>query len=813
MLVRSLISEFRFRWVSCQFEVLRRCVPARVQQALSDLPESLDRTYERTLQDIDKANWNFSRRLFQCVAVASRPLRIEELAEVLVLDVGVGRSPTSPTGLRPKDSISAVLSTCPNFLSVIQVKGSATIQFSHLSVKEFLTSDRLTETEDIVSQYHVSMNPAHTIMAQACLGVLLHLDEKVTNDSLKRFPLAEYAAKHWVDHARFDKVSASTHDHMKRLFDPRMPHLTSLVWIYDPEIPQKTRSERPSQPEGTCLHYAALSGFPDLVNSLVTEFSPDLNARGFFNEVTPLHLASRDGHMGVARVLLEHGADVMAQDVDMVTPLHLASGHGHVDVARVLLEHDADADAQDGEGWTALHHASRGGYMDVTLLLLDRGADPSVKDVDESTPLHLASAHGQVDIARALIKNNADVKAQDEEMLTPLHLASGRGHVDLVRLLLERGADANAQDAEGWTPLHQASGGGYVEVARLLLEHSARTSFQDLYKSAPPHFASGRGHLEYDVDLDAKYESASTPLHVASQEGHLEVVRLLLARGEDPDPDAKNEDRQTPLSIASSNGRRKVVEFLLENGADSNSHDRQKRTPLHGASENGHFDVISLLLDRGAKVDAEDSHLWTPLHMASRTGNLTVALELLDNGAEVQPQDDLGWTPLHIASQEGHQGIVRLLLDRQAHVDAVEADHETALHLAAYYGQLQVSQVLSDSGADVHALNKNEKRPSDLASAEGHHFLAKVLLALEERTPVAEQEEPSQYDDAYPGSSRQPDIASLSVENRPIDHTISSSSHAQVSTHSVSQGDSDEYATIIFTSHCFATNLYLSEDV
>jgi ankyrin repeat protein len=236
------------------------------------------------------------------------------------------------------------------------------------------------------------------------------------------------------------------------------------------------------------------------------------------------------------------------------------------------------------------------------------------------------------------------------------------------------------------------------------------------------------------------------------------------------------------------------MEFLLEKGADSNSHDRQMRTPLHEASENGHFDAIFLLLNRGADVNAKDSHLWTPLHMASKTGNLTVAVELLDHGADAKAQDDLGWTPLHIASQEGHQGVVRLLLNHRAHVDAVEADHETALHLAAYYGQFQVTQFLFDSGANVHALNKNEKRPSDLASAEGHNLVAKLLLSFEERTPVAEQEELSEYDGAYSGPSRQPDyIASPRVENRAIAHTTSSSSYTpQVSTHSVSQDDLDE---------------------
>jgi hypothetical protein len=41
--------------------------------------------------------------------------------------------------------------------------------------------------------------------------LLLHLDEtEITSQGLKRFPLAEYTAKHWVDHVRFDNVSAIT---------------------------------------------------------------------------------------------------------------------------------------------------------------------------------------------------------------------------------------------------------------------------------------------------------------------------------------------------------------------------------------------------------------------------------------------------------------------------------------------------------------------------------------------------------------------------------------------------------------------------
>jgi hypothetical protein len=73
---------------------------------------------------------------------------------------------------------------------------------------------------------------AHTLAAQACLGLLLHLDKDViTRDSLEKWPLAEYAAEHWNGHAQFGDVSRNVQDGMKQLFDPSKPHLAVWVWI------------------------------------------------------------------------------------------------------------------------------------------------------------------------------------------------------------------------------------------------------------------------------------------------------------------------------------------------------------------------------------------------------------------------------------------------------------------------------------------------------------------------------------------------------------------------------------------------------
>ena len=234
---------------------LRGCHPGRIRRALSELPETLDETYERTLREINKADWDLAYRLFQCVSVASRPFRVEELAEFLAFDFKSGPIAEFQEGWRLDDPVDAVLSTCSTLLVLVNVDGSQVIQFSHFSVKEFLTSGRLGEaTEEILRRYHISMTAAHTLVAQACLGILLHLDMTITRDNLAKYPLAEYSGRHWVDHARFKNVSEYTEEGLKHLFDPSKPHLSIWIWIFDP----RNLLIWPSLPGATPLHYAAV---------------------------------------------------------------------------------------------------------------------------------------------------------------------------------------------------------------------------------------------------------------------------------------------------------------------------------------------------------------------------------------------------------------------------------------------------------------------------------------------------------------------------------------------------------------------------
>jgi hypothetical protein len=224
---------FRFRWVFCQLETLRQCFPPSVPRILAELPESLDETYERILQEIHKTKQRHAHRLLQCLAVAVRPLAVEELAEVLAIDFdSAGGIPKLNENFRWADQEHAVLSACSSLVAIVEDRNSRRVQFSHFSVKEFLTSDRLaTSVVDVLRGHHIRLEPAHTIMAKACLSVLLRLDHHMDKETIKSYPLAEYAGKCFADHAKFGDVLSHICDGLDDLLDPDKPHFDTWLWL------------------------------------------------------------------------------------------------------------------------------------------------------------------------------------------------------------------------------------------------------------------------------------------------------------------------------------------------------------------------------------------------------------------------------------------------------------------------------------------------------------------------------------------------------------------------------------------------------
>ena len=389
-------------------------MPSSIRKALNELPITLDDTYERILQGIPKEKFQHARRLFQCIVAAIRPLRVEELAEIFAIEFGPNEVTNLVEGWRPENPEDAVLSACSSLITIIDDQGSKIVQFSHFSVKEFMTSDRLQTSEvGDLCDYHVTLDSAHLLLARACVAVLLQLDENVDKEQFETFPLVWYAAEHWDDHTKFENVESQIEDALEHLFNPMKPHLRACIWMYDVEKKHNrftgSRTHHPPPLEATSLYYAASLGFSELSKRLLTTHAEDVNAKCYDNR-TPLFVACRKGYVDVARLLLDHGADMNAQTISEMMPLHVASSNGHLEVAQLLLERGAALNVQTKRKDTPLCLASEFGHLEVVRLLLDHGADVHIRGEKDRIPYQVATDHdrGYYDIAQLLLEHCAE---------------------------------------------------------------------------------------------------------------------------------------------------------------------------------------------------------------------------------------------------------------------------------------------------------------------------------------------------------------------------------------------------------------------
>ncbi|KAI9042079.1 ankyrin repeat domain-containing protein [Aspergillus affinis] len=96
---------------------------------------------------------------------------------------------------------------------------------------------------------------------------------------------------------------------------------------------------------------------------------------------TLLHQAVLGDNVGMISALLEHGANVMAQDGDGFTPLHLAAFRGNEQSASILLRNGAAASVciPSGAGLTPIHLAVQNGHVPLVQLLIKHGADVNAR--------------------------------------------------------------------------------------------------------------------------------------------------------------------------------------------------------------------------------------------------------------------------------------------------------------------------------------------------------------------------------------------------------------------------------------------------
>ncbi|GKT55071.1 ankyrin repeat protein [Colletotrichum tofieldiae] len=292
--------------------------------------------------------------------------------------------------------------------------------------------------------------------------------------------------------------------------------------------------------------------FPDRTTALDRAMKSPAMVRSFLENGTdpndpngkwwpPLVIASATGDVEVVKALIEGGARVDGNpdpEHHLGNPLHAAISERHLEVAKLLLDHGADINHKTRSGMTALMPAVSEADLQSAEWLLDMGASmQGIRETQEEsvfTAVDMDDGSGP-DLRRLLVRRGCfrvslqgdsqaprpasealeddclAMKAFDgdiqgvgsllegstrfttHQLGEALMVASALGHLEIVKALLSHGVEIDLTDINGRTALHSAVTGEHFVVADLLAEHGASISMEDITGSTPFDLAIAHG--------------------------------------------------------------------------------------------------------------------------------------------------------------------------------------------------------------------------------------------------------------------------------------------------------------------------------
>ncbi|KAI9883086.1 MAG: hypothetical protein M1823_005158 [Watsoniomyces obsoletus] len=415
----------------------------------------------------------------------------------------------------------------------------------------------------------------------------------------------------------------------------------------------------------------------------------------------PIQVAVYLGHKEVVRLLLKTGTSIYGYGLSRDSLLHHAVRRGKPQIVELLIQHGADVSAQNLTNTTPLSLVWCGPYMgnngnkDVSIArqLLEHGADPNVPmhlPTDQAFRVHpyptlliAASTAGNSDLVELLIRfgvkldpaprpdgdNNGDAAGNNNEGYeSALAMAIDNGHGDIARMLLAAGANPLGATALGDTTLMCAVRQGHLGLIQLLIDHGMPVNHQ---------IRSGETALETAMH----YWASETTIQILIENGatvnpNREVYRDYLGRAAWFDEggaarvllenvvlldDTSRAMHGEHLLTAASYGYTKAVERLLDQGVPVNFCDDDRGSALHVSIKSGNMDLVRLLLEEGADVNLRPggAHgISTALHLAIDQGSLELVRLLIQHGADVEAVDDCRGTPLGAARINGRKDML-----------------------------------------------------------------------------------------------------------------------------------------------------------
>lgn len=322
---------------------------------------------------------------------------------------------------------------------------------------------------------------------------------------------------------------------------------------------------------------------------------------GAENQSPPLVIAVVLKHHGIAKALLDRGADPDARHATYhkATSLMLAVNNRDIEMAKLLLAAGANPNLTDQSGDSALNWATFYGDEAMAGLLLSHGIDATLYGHGNALDVAMRRGH------QALVERYVDYLGRRRPVSprdVALFDAVAAGDADRLRAALAGGADVNARDGTGRTALGLAARRGDVAMAGMLLDAGAR--------------------------IDEGDPIGFTPLMEAARDGKVEAATLLLDRGADVRRRAAaNGLELTALHLATAGGHRALVELLVRRGADIDARDIELATPLLWAT-NQQPEIAVRLVQLGADPDIPPKDGDAPRVLAGKRG-MTALLEAI----------------------------------------------------------------------------------------------------------------------------------------------------------------------------------------
>ena len=360
--------------------------------------------YRVTLDRIKAQNRGESRlgmAALMWISRSGRPMRVDELCHALGVQIGS----TAPN-LDNIPSIKRLLASCLGL--VIVDKEEATVRLVHFTLQEYINSRVVFQ-----SPYAVMAEVCLTYLNFGCIRKLSPTMEAAPQET----PFLQYASSYWGHYAR-NETTDGVKSLALRLLDRFDSHIAATL-LLSPHV-LELMIGRVRQAKGfTGLHCVAYLGIDGIAGALLNRKYLGVDQADFVGH-TPLIWASRNGHEGIVRLLLEKaGANPNAKDTrNGQTALSWAAQHGQEGVAKLLLARDGvNPELRDNYGRTPLSHAAECGSEGIAKLLLERReVNPKSRDDYGRTPLSWADRPGQTKqgIVKLLLgRDGINLESQD----------------------------------------------------------------------------------------------------------------------------------------------------------------------------------------------------------------------------------------------------------------------------------------------------------------------------------------------------------------------------------------------------------------